>query len=276
MAIIKCEQCQREISDKAKKCIHCGKVFVEEVEDIKCSECDTILSKADEICPNCGCPVEYESKEIKPQSVQVDRINVTSQMKKIIIGIIVAVLVCVGGGTWFKAYSNNKAEQEYVASYNTYIDNLKNAQSLMISGGSDAEYLCNLTQDVWSNAIYEKSSSTTDKYTKTDGKFVDDFNTALMLLFIDSDTTSTVTNIEDNQSDVTAVMKQLQNVPEGLDKCYDTICELNSAYNVLTDLAIDPTGSYTSFSSSKNDAISNFTSCYDKLETQIPEKITEK
>ncbi|MEG0857924.1 MAG: zinc ribbon domain-containing protein, partial [Terrisporobacter sp.] len=132
MAIIKCEQCQREISDKAKKCIHCGKVFVEEVEDIKCSECDTILSKEDEICPNCGCPVEYESKEIKPQSVQVDRINVTSQMKKIIIGIIVAVLVCVGGGTWFKAYSNNKAEQEYVASYNTYIDNLKNAQSLMI------------------------------------------------------------------------------------------------------------------------------------------------
>ena len=30
MAIIKCPECGQDISDKAKKCIHCGKVFVEE------------------------------------------------------------------------------------------------------------------------------------------------------------------------------------------------------------------------------------------------------
>lgn len=31
MAIIKCPECENEISDKAKKCIHCGKVFEEHV-----------------------------------------------------------------------------------------------------------------------------------------------------------------------------------------------------------------------------------------------------
>ena len=28
MAMIQCPECGQEISDKAKKCIHCGKVFV--------------------------------------------------------------------------------------------------------------------------------------------------------------------------------------------------------------------------------------------------------
>ena len=57
-----------EISDKAKKCIYCGKVLVEEselVQEIKCSECGTVLSESDEICLNCGCPVEVSSERMK-------------------------------------------------------------------------------------------------------------------------------------------------------------------------------------------------------------------
>ena len=209
------------------------------------SENGTILTKTDKVCPNCGCPSKYELKEEKPQSVQVDKINVTSKMKKIIIGVIVAIIVCVGGGYGYKSYSEYKAEQEYIAYYNGYIDNLKKAESLMMLGGSDAESLCNLAQEVWSNAIFKKSSSTTDKYTKTKSGFVDDFNTALLLLYIDSDTTSTVSKIESNQSDVKTIMKKLQNPPDGLDKCYDTICELNTSYNTLTDMAISSSGNYT-------------------------------
>lgn len=275
MAIIKCPECKKEISDKAQKCIYCGKVLIEEEEkENKCIECGTVLDKTDEVCPNCGCPAKYELKEEKPQSVQVDKINVTSKMKKIIIGVIVAIIVCVGGGYGYKSYSDYKDEQEYIAYYNGYIDNLKKAESLMMSGGSDAESLCDLTQEVWSNAIFKKSSSTTDKYTKTKNGFVDDFNTALLLLYVDPDTTSAISKIESNQSDVKTIMKKLQNPPEGLDKCYDTVCELNTSYNTLTDMAISPSGNYTSFSSNKNDAVSDFTSCYNKLDTQIPEKIT--
>ena len=64
MAIIKCPQCEKEISDKAPKCIYCGKVLKEEEEkENKCIECGTILTKTDKVCPNCGCPSKYELKE---------------------------------------------------------------------------------------------------------------------------------------------------------------------------------------------------------------------
>lgn len=273
MAMIKCSECGKEISDKARKCPYCGKVFEEEktvMNTKKCSECGTILSETDQTCPNCGCPVEEECAQTKekPQEVQISSVKVGNHTKKILIGVIIALIVCAVGGIGFKIYSNQQEKKNY----NAYIDNLEKAQELMISGGSDAETLCNLTAQVWSNAIYEKSNSETDKYTKKDGRFVSDFNTALGNLFADADTKSTVTGIEGNQEDVKQLMKKLQDVPDGLDKCYDSLVELNTAYGTLTDLAINPTGNYNSFTSNKSTAVSDFMSAYDKLDTQIPDK----
>lgn len=66
-------------------------------------------------------------------------------------------------------YSDKKAAKEYREAYNTYIDDLKKAQSLMLSGGSEAETLCNLTLKVWSNSIYKEKTvrqiNTQDKKT---------------------------------------------------------------------------------------------------------------
>lgn len=281
MAMIQCPECGQEISDKAKKCIHCGKVFVEEKsvnEEIKCSECGTILAETDEICPNCGCPVEKKIKEedIKPQQVEVASIKMAVKTKKIIVGIIIAIVICVGGGIGYKIYSDNKAEQIYRESYNEYIDNLGQVQILMLSGGSDAESLCNLTLRVWGNAIYENKDNETDKYTKPKGYFVSDFNEALVNLYADSETKDTIDDIENNQVSVKELIKKLQNPPEGLDKCYDTVSDLYEAYKMLTDLAINPSGNYSGFSTKKSDAVSDFMSAYEKLDNQIPEKLKHK
>lgn len=281
MAMIQCPECGQEISDKAKKCIHCGKVFVEEKpvnEEIKCSECGTILEETDEICPNCGCPVEKKVKEDekKPQQVEVASIKMAARTKKIIIGIIIAFVICVGGGIGYKIYSDNKAEQIYIESYNEYIDNLGQVQILMLLGGSDAESLCNLTLRVWGNAISEDSDNETDKYTKKDKWVFYDFNTALANLYADSSTTEKVSNIESNQSSVKDLIKKLQNPPEGLDKCYDTVSDLYEAYKILTDLAINPSGSYRDFGTKKSDVVSDFMSAYEKLDNQIPDKLDVK
>ncbi len=278
MAMINCPECGQVISDKAKKCIHCGKVFVEEgiVKDkIKCNECGTILLPTDEICSNCGCPVENKitEKEIKIQQVDVATINMQKKTKRIIQGVIIALIICVAGGVGYKLYSDSKAQKEYQESYNTYIYDLEKAQFLMISGGSDAESLCNLTLQVWGNAIYENSDEETDKYTRPNGYFVSDFNTALENLYANSDTQDTISYIQSNQASVKEVIKKLQNPPEGLNKCYDTVTVLYEAYKTLTDLAINPTGSYNSVSTDKNDTVSDFLSAYDKLDNQIPEKI---
>mgnify|MGYP004513118767 CR=1 FL=1 len=282
MAMINCPECGKEISDKAKKCVYCGKVFSEEEniqQGIRCSECGEILSNNNKICPKCGCPVDEETSEMdlkKPQQVEVTKIKVTANTKKMIIGIVAAIAICFLGLVGYKAYSNNKAEKNYQQIYNEYISNLRQVQILMISGGSDAEKMCNLTARVWSNAIYEKRDDETDMYTRPDGFFVSDFNDALQNLWDDSDIENTLAGIESNQDSVKAMMKKLQNPPEKLDKCYDTVSDLYESYKVLTDLAVNPTGNYTTFTSNKSNAVSDFMASYEKLDSQIPEKIEEK
>lgn len=277
MAMINCPECGQAISDKANKCIYCGKVFIEEEvvkEEVKCSECGVVLAETDEICPNCGCPVEKkeDTSTVKPQEVLLSSIKVGNKTKKIIVGVIIALVISIIGSVGYKVYSDKKTEEDYQTAYNTYIDNLQKAQALMISGGSDAEALCNLTLNVWSNAIYEERDDKTDKYTRPDGYFVSDFNTALANLFASSGTQSTVSDIEDNQAAIREIMKKLQDVPEGLDKCYDTVSDLNEAYGKLADLALSPSGNYNGFSSNKSSAVSDFMSAFEKLETQIPDK----
>lgn len=68
MALIRCPKCGKEISDKAKRCIHCGNVITgnlkfpaEEKQSvyntILCPECGKEISDNEEECPHCGCPL---------------------------------------------------------------------------------------------------------------------------------------------------------------------------------------------------------------------------
>lgn len=50
MALIKCKECGKEISDKANVCVHCGY----ELENLVCPECNKKISKYDSSCKNCG------------------------------------------------------------------------------------------------------------------------------------------------------------------------------------------------------------------------------
>lgn len=374
MALIKCPKCGQEISDKAKKCIHCGNVLTDETEvldKIKCSNCGNSISDDDHLvwkctscnkafkvslsklrkmciqknkpeyvgrmllkcpicgmgmddgnekiaykcpvcenvmtgnlkcfaeekkavnntilclecgkeisddvkeCPNCGCPVE-EQKDSKPQQVEVASIKIAAKTRKIILIGLFLMVLCIAGGMGYKKYINNINEKEYRESYNSYIADLQKIQVLMLAGGSDAESLCNLTLRVWGNAISKEDDSETDKYTKKNKTDFNDFNTALMLLYIDDKTQEKVSSINSNQTSVKELIKGMQNPPEGLDKCYDTVSDLYESYKILTDLAVNPTGSYRDFGDKKNDAITDFMSFYEKLDNQIPEKMEVK
>lgn len=63
MALIKCNECGKKISDKAIRCPYCG-VFVEEDQLIKCSECGADVIIDGEFCSNCGCPINDDDSEI--------------------------------------------------------------------------------------------------------------------------------------------------------------------------------------------------------------------
>lgn len=181
--------------------------------------------------------------------------------KLVILGIVILIIVC--GVIGFVLISkNNKA---------SYIEKLETTRLEMLDGGSKAESLCNLTNKVWYNAIYEKYDNETDEYTKDWTGFIVSFDEAIGNLYSDEDTINEVLKIQENQEEVKNLIKDLQNPPNGLDDCYDTILNMYDYYKNLTDLAISPTGSLEDYSDSKNDAVDGFMTEYEKLDNIMPE-----
>ncbi|MCI8282944.1 MAG: zinc ribbon domain-containing protein [Lachnospiraceae bacterium] len=260
MAMIQCPECGQEISDKAKKCIHCGKVFVEEKpvnEEIKCIECGAVLSGTDEICPNCGCPIE-EQKADEPQKVEVTnvKLSVNKKKAKIIRGVAIVVVAAIIAVIGIKFISENNAKKEYVENYEKLI-------YLILDGASDAESAGGLIHDVWYNTIYEESDSKTDKYTKdSNGMFYDDFNTSLLMLMLSDSFTSDIDDIKSNQEQVQKMMKDMKNPPEGYADAYDALKDFYDAYTKLVNLAVDPSGNLSSYTSEFNEADSETMNTY--------------
>lgn len=94
MAMIKCPECGQEISDKAKKCVHCGKVLIEDKPATKiCSDCGKENPIDATECTHCGCPFEEDKTPV--QTVQMEKSK--KDLKKIVIPVIVAVIVIVMG-----------------------------------------------------------------------------------------------------------------------------------------------------------------------------------
>ena len=55
MALIKCKECNKDISDKATVCVHCG-CPIENKTKYYCEECGKEILETDKVCSNCGCP----------------------------------------------------------------------------------------------------------------------------------------------------------------------------------------------------------------------------
>lgn len=241
---------------------------------INCPECGKEISNKVQTCPHCGYPYGDLTKESQEmQKVEIISVNLkpdeAAKTKKVLFGfgalLVITIITIIG-------FSLINTQREKGA-FNTYIDNLSNSQSIMLTGGAIAEELNNLTALVWRNSIYEESDRKTDKFTKkSNGIFFDDFNDALTALYNDVETQEKIADLEENQVVVLAIMKDLQNPPKGLENCYETITDLYTAYQSLTDLAINPSGSLQSFSAEKNERVDEFLELYKRLDTQIPDK----
>jgi len=279
MGLIKCSNCEKEISDKAKVCPQCGEPVAiadsvaEERKPLICEECGTEILEEMEACPNCGCPVSVEEvAEEVPQRVEVTSINLPKMKKKTKKGLIIAAIslvatiaVVVAGISISK--KNAAAREEQLSE--EYLTNLETASYTMLLGAIDAEDAGNLIKNVWYNAIYEERDSETDKYTRPNGYFLDDFNDALGNLFSDTEFQSTISSIESNQVLVAEYMKELKNPPEEYEDAYEAIKELYDAYIDLTNLATNPTGSLTTFSQNFNEADTEVANCYDAMKLHI-------
>lgn len=111
MAMIVCPHCGEQVSEKAKKCVHCGAILIPE-EKKHCTECGAELEEGMTECPNCGCPVEDtlgQETDEKPQKVEVTGVKVTKKIK-VIIGIIVVLFI--GGRRSNSIWSDTISEEK--------------------------------------------------------------------------------------------------------------------------------------------------------------------
>lgn len=267
MAMMECPNCKEQVSDKAKKCVHCGWILIPEEKNY-CKECGKELETGADICAACGCPVECEEKkEGTPQQVEVTGVKINKKSKKVI-GIIAAILVvALLAVAAVQVQKNNEAKKRA----EEYSVNLELATISMLSGASDAETCGNLIKRVWYNAIYEERDDSTDKYTRPNGYFVSDFNEALGNLFVDSSFSSKISTIEDNQETVNGLMKKLKNPPDEYKDAYEALSELYDTYISLTNCATDPSGSLQTYSSTFNEADTSTLNAYNAMKLYLEE-----
>ena len=75
MALIKCSECGKEISDKAKLCPHCG------FEKNECPECGKEVKSKNNVCENCGFILKNDKKNIKELiTTKIDQLSKTQNI----------------------------------------------------------------------------------------------------------------------------------------------------------------------------------------------------
>ena len=144
MAIIKCPECGRQISDKAPVCPNCGVEIAGKI--IKCTQCGEVYFNNQEFCPNCHHPTHAHQQAAAPTersatppphnadrptarpsgmppvpptegSAQTSAQQPAPEHKKgktvaIVIGLVIAVLIC---GICFYFYHTAKGDKEQEA-----------------------------------------------------------------------------------------------------------------------------------------------------------------
>lgn len=259
--MIKCPKCSEEISDKSTKCVHCGEVLVEEPK-IFCEECGIEIKKNAKVCSKCGCPVVKEDKNVS-QQVEVTKVKLGGGIAKKIV--IISILVIFG--IVFGAITiNNKNEERKVKELS---EQLSTITYKMLSGAAQSEDCGNKIKKVWSNTIWEDDDPETDKYTKKNGVFNDDINDSLSILFTDPDFIKITDGVEQNQTEVNKLMKDMKNPPKEWEDAYTDLKDYYDDYLTLTNLCTNPSGSLTTYSSTFSNADTDTFNGYAKMKSYL-------
>lgn len=238
MALIKCPECSKEISDMAKSCPVCGfklKINKQKKEStIICKECGIENQSKRKTCDKCGAPLKVRKK--------------LNKKAKIIICCCILLIVVIGTITGIIIHKKNVEKD-----YNKLL--IKTGATINIYG-SLAEYTCYEIADVWHDAIWNKYNS----------DFNDDIEDYL------DENESSIEKLKSIKDEIAIDMKKLKKVPnKDYEEAYKEIVNLYSSFSTLIDMASVPSGSYNQYSSKYEDAWKEFKATYSKIKILIPE-----
>lgn len=138
---------------------------------IKCPECKKKISNTIKTCPNCGYELKEEDRKVKKKK-PILKIIILCILLIFIVGF--AVLEYQGLQDRAKQQKTEQIQKEkFIKNVNSYIDVEKDVVE-------EVKEIVTFRKKVWRNCNWETEDPETDKYTKNSkGHFFDDFNDAL-------------------------------------------------------------------------------------------------
>ena len=156
-----------------------------------------------------------------------------------------------------------KTKEQDAASYQLSFNQLTHE---MLNIAADTETEGNLIIAVWHNAIWKEDDEETDKFTKNNGSFVEDFNDALNNLFNDRKFINKMSKLSEDQLKVKNEMKNMLSPPEGFENAFKALESMYNSFIRFTDIVLNCKGSLESFSNSFSDADSELINLYHAAE----------
>lgn len=234
---------------------------------VKCTECGKELSDKATTCPNCGCPLgEIQETEVTATSTK------SATKKKTIIVMSIAILVVLAIIIGFLLYKSS-SERKKAAEREAYIDSASEFSVTLIYAAAKCEDTGNLIKSIWYNTIFEEDDPATDPYTKWESisgsYFYDDFNEALKNFFSSDKYAEMEKMLMDDYEKLSDLSTQLKNSPEGLEDIAEAVSEAYSHYRKLYKNATSPSGSLETYSDDFSENDENTVDAYDDLENLL-------
>lgn len=242
MALIICPECQREISDKARTCPHCGCP----IDHTTLSELPIILDQT----------LDTHST---PRTLKT--VKKKSHPKRFILLIVSLIAIIIVGIICYSQFQKvQKEKAEAAALHDAYIDDLIKTRGKMITSFNDSKEVIDLVKTVWSTVVVEHG----------------DISISISRIYKNIQMKRIIASIKESQLSIEDTILQFQDPSDEFLDSSITILEMYQQYKIITDLAITPEGTLLEYADKVNTAIDNFEILSSRLKTQIPEKINDK
>jgi ribosomal protein L40E len=253
-----CSKCGAPLGDGQMFCPKCGTSKGAPKANV-CGKCGTELAEGQEFCPKCGQKVGLSVDPSVADKINQANTTVVAKKKKkfvvpIAIGIAAIFVVLIS------VFVNNQMQTKKIAdAKDAYITDAKTFASLALTVGANLEDLADTLQTYWYDAIWND-------------KHYGEIDKAMLDWMVDK--SNEIALAETYNAQMKSAYDRIKKVPEGVDDDdIDDICNAaKSLYNSYTDyysFATDPSGSYSSFSSSNGTKTDDFLSKYRALDNLL-------
>ena len=243
MATIKCPRCGQNVSDQAPQCPFCG--YPIHKTGPFCTNCGCQLSFNDTVCPRCGQPtLLYPPVRPRKKTGKI--------ISKVIVSIILFAAVIFFGLSVYEDY---------------FLDEIQVAFD-----GPDAENMAlnenaEMLFDVWRNSMFQIRDPETDPFTCPEGKFIEDFNISLELLYQDPDFLRNLQKINEQQILCRKAIRKLDHAPWYMEDWAELTSLAMNNYVEVAQIVMYPSGSYTDLLERFNELCEESNSIFSELES---------